>query len=81
MCLEKCFSQENIHKLAKHGLATKKTKLKRYPMELKYTNSPVKKKFPAQQLIKKVMQTVFWDMKGTITIDFLEKDATANNTS
>ena len=41
-------------------------------------DSPVKKKFPAQRPVKKVILTVFWDMKGPITIDFLEKDATVN---
>ena len=39
------------------------------------------KKFWAEQSVKKVMLTVFWDMKGPITIDFLEKDATVNSAS
>ena len=34
------------------------------------TDSPVKTKFQAQQSVKKVMLTDFWDMKGPITIDF-----------
>ena len=43
-------------------------------MEWKHTDSPVKKKrFQVQWSVKKVMLTVFWDMKGRITIDFLEK--------
>ena len=37
------------------------------------TYFPVKKTFWAQQSVKKVMLTIFWDMKGTIAIDFLEK--------
>ena len=31
--------------------------------------------FKAQQSVKKVMLTVFWDMKGPITSKFLEKSA------
>ena len=38
-------------------------------MEWKHSDSPVKKKFWAQLLIKKVMLTVFWDIKGIITND------------
>ena len=34
-----------------------------------------------QQSVKKVMLTVFLDMKGPIPIDFLEKGATVNNAS
>ena len=30
--------------------------------------------------VKKVILTVFWDMKGPITVDFLEKGATVNST-
>ena len=41
----------------------------------------VKKIFQVQQSVKKVMLTVFWDIKGPMTIDFLEKGATVNNTS
>ena len=40
-----------------------------------------KKKFHAQQLTKNVMLTVFWDLKGPITIDFLEKGTTVNSAS
>ena len=41
-------------------------------MKLEYTDSTVKKMFWAQRLIKKVMPTIL-DMKGAITIDFIEK--------
>ena len=37
--------------------------------------------FWAQESVKKVMQTIFWDMKRTITIDFFEKGATINSAS
>ena len=50
-------------------------------MECKLTDSPVKKKFQVQLLIKKVMLTDFWDIKGLITIDFLEKGATVKSAS
>ena len=39
----------------------------------KQINSPVKKKFLAQQSIKKVMLTVFLDMKGPITFNLFQK--------
>ena len=50
------------------------TDLKRQIMEMKYTDSPKKKTIRAQLSIKKVMLIVFWDVKGPITIDFLEKE-------
>ena len=50
-------------------------------MVWKRTVSPVKKKFCVQWSVKKVMLTVFWDVKGLITFDFLENDATANSFS
>ena len=42
---------------------------------------PKRKNIQVQQSVKKVMLTVFGDMKGPITIDFLEKDVTINSTS
>ena len=42
-------------------------------MEWKCTDSPVKKTFWAQQSVKKLMLTVYWDMKGPISNDFFEK--------
>ena len=54
---------------------------KRQSLEWKHIDSPAKKKFRIQHSVKKVMLTVFCDMKGTITIDFLEKDTTVNSTS
>ena len=48
-------------------------------MEWIHTDSQVKNEFLAQPSVKKVMMTVFWDMKWPITIDFLEKDATVNS--
>ena len=45
-------------------------------MELKYTDSPANKKFWVQLSVKHIMLVVFWDMKKTNTIDFLEKGVT-----
>ena len=45
-----------------------------------HTDSQVKK-FRAQLSVNKVMLTVFWDMKGPIKIDFLEKDTIVNSPS
>ena len=46
--------------------------------EVKHTDSPIKQKFWVQQLVK-VMLTLFWNMKGSLTMDFLEKDATLSS--
>ena len=50
-------------------------------MEWKHTDTLVKKKFWVQQSVKKVMLTVFLDMKGPIIIDFLEKGAVVKSAS
>ena len=47
----------------------------------KQTDSPVKKKFRAQQPVKKVMLTFFSFLKGPITIEILEKSASINYAS
>ena len=52
--------------------------VKKQSIESKLTDSPVKKKFWSQQSIKKVMLTVFLDIKVPITNDFFEKSATVN---
>ena len=51
---------------------------KRQFMEWKYTHA-LAKKFQIQWSLKKVMLILFWDMKGSITIDFFEKIATGNS--
>ena len=48
---------------------------------IKHTDSPVKKKFWAQQSVKKVVLTFFRDMKWPISIYFLEKAFTVNSVS
>ena len=54
---------------------------KRQFMEWKHSDSMVKKKFQAQQSIKKIILTVFLDMKEPITIEFFEKGAVVNSAS
>ncbi len=54
---------------------------KRQSMELKYADSLAKEKFQAQRSRKKTMLTDFWDMKGPMTIDFLEKVAAVKSAS
>ena len=48
---------------------------------VKVIDFPIKKMFRAPRSLNKVMLSVFWDMKGTITSDFLEKCATVNSSS
>ena len=68
----------NVQKCAKHRSAA---------MSLSQKNSSwsgntvtLKKRFQAQWSVK-VMLTIFWDMKGHITTDFLEKGTTINSIS
>jgi hypothetical protein len=42
-------------------------------MEWKHPGSPTKKKFKTQSSAGKLMLTVFWDSKGPIREDYLEK--------
>ena len=63
------------------GYTTTSLSHKRKFMEGKKTESLVKKRFRAQRSVKKVMLNVFRSMKGSITIDFLEKGSTINSTS
>ena len=52
---------------------------KRQRMEWKHPGSPEKKKFKTQPSAGKVMLTVFWDLKGSILEDYLEKGRTINS--
>ena len=58
-----------------------KLELKRQSMEWKTTDSPVMKNFRVELSLNKVMRTVFYDIKGSSTIDFQEKGATLNTYS
>ena len=48
---------------------------------MKLTDFPVKKAFLGSKSFKKIIATVFKDMKKTITIDFHAKDTIANSAS
>ncbi len=52
---------------------------KRQSMSWKHSDSPTVKKFKAQPSSKKVLLTIFWDMKGTILCDYLETQRTINS--
>jgi hypothetical protein len=54
---------------------------KRQSMEWKHPGSPTKKKFKAQSSAGKEMLTVFWDSKGSILEDYLEKGCTIKSAS
>ena len=71
----------NVYKWAKHVFFfPHKLTSKRQSMNWKpNTDFSVKKKFWMKGLVKKVMLTVFYDIKGSITIDFLKKCATVNS--
>ena len=53
--------------------------IKQLNMKWKHTSSLMEKMFKSARTRGKVMMTVFWDMKGHITVDFLEKDTTMNS--
>ena len=44
--------------------------------ESSWSDYPIKKMFQSQYVVKKVILTVFWDMKGPISIDVYEIVAT-----
>ena len=71
------FKSKNVYTWAKYGFAII---IQKDSLQSKNTNTAVKKKSRGggQQSVKKVIQTVFWDMKGPVIIDFLEKGATVN---
>lgn len=52
---------------------------KRQSMEFRHKTSPCPKKFKVQASAGKVMLTVFWDSKGVIHTEYLEKGSTINS--
>ncbi|GJQ68620.1 hypothetical protein Trydic_g17168 [Trypoxylus dichotomus] len=48
-------------------------------MTWKHLNSPTPKKFKVQQSAKKIMATVFWDMRGILLIELLPPKTTINS--
>jgi hypothetical protein len=47
-------------------------------MMWKHPSSPTAKKFKMTASVHKVMATVFWDMKGLLLVDFLNKNESIN---
>ena len=75
---EKRVSFKNVYKLAKHSFATTSLSQKDITWNGN-TVTAVKKEFRAQRSVKKVMLTVFLNVKGFITKDFLDKGATVDD--
>ena len=59
-------------------LAEKSKAWKIYIYETEMIRQSMEWKHQVQLSVKKVMLTFFWDIKGLITIDFLEKGAARN---
>jgi [histone H3]-lysine36 N-dimethyltransferase SETMAR len=51
---------------------------KQQSMQWRHSWSPKAKKFKQAPSVKKIMATVFWDKKGVLFIDFLERGKTIN---
>ena len=49
---------------------------KKQPLKWKQSESLIKKKLSAQQSVKKLILTVFFEMKTPISLDFFENGAT-----
>ena len=47
-------------------------------MQWRHSSSPKAKKFKQASSVRKIMATVFWDRKGIVLIDFLERGLTIN---
>ena len=67
-----------VKKIFTNGLNTGFPQVWVKTVKWKHNDSQVKKKFWAKQSVKKVMLTVFYDIKKPITVDFLEKGTTVN---
>ena len=72
-----CFSKKNLYKWAKHRIVTTSWS-KKDSYGGGNMDSLIKKKFQAQQSVKKVMLTVFWNMNRPITTDLFEKAGIVN---
>ena len=74
-----CFSQKIITNGLTWVCHFKPESKKRKSIEWKHIGSSEKNKSWVPLSAKKVMLTIFWDMKGPIIIDFFEKGATVNS--
>ena len=70
---EASFSEKNVYNWVKNEFDTMRLSWKDNLWSENILIS-VKKKIQAQQSVKKVILTVLYEMKGSITIDFLEKE-------
>jgi len=59
-------------------ISYKNTESKRQSMQWRHLSSPKAKKFKQAFSVRNIMATVFWDRKGTLLIDFLERRLTIN---
>ena len=73
--------KKNVYMWAKHKFVMRSLSGKDIPWIGKSLTFQQIKKFHVQWSIKKVLLTIFWDMKGPVTIDFLEKGVTVKNAS
>ena len=73
-------SSKNVTKRALHGFATRSLSRKS-SLWSRNTDSPVRKKNRAQRTVKKIMLTIFLNMKRPLTMNFLKKDASVNSDS
>jgi hypothetical protein len=53
--------------------------MKRQSMEWHHQSLPCKKKFKVQTSMGKVMASIFWDSKGILLVEFLERGTTINS--
>ena len=74
MCTEKQILVKNVYKWTKNGFAIANLVVKTAQIVKTHLLSDKEK-------VKKVMLTVFWDIKGPVMIDFLEKGAIVNGDS
>ena len=73
-CFRKQKEKKEVNQWAKHGFATRACiELKQFKERRRQRLSGKKKTFHVLWSVKKVMLTVFCDMKRPITIDYLEK--------
>ena len=81
ICTQKHFLVQKCLQMSQTSVFHYEPESKRQSIQWKSTDSPVKKRFRVLWLIKYVMRTVFKDMKGLVTLDFLKKGTTVNNAS
>ena len=71
---------KQILQMSQIWVCSSNPELKRQSMVWEHTDSLVKEKFQVLWPVKKML-TVFWDMKGTMTTDFLENVVPVANSS